>query len=119
MRACARLMRCAPRTVYLALKKAHENNLKDASHRPKGDHLRHTSDKTEDIIMRYRKMSGFGKRRLRYILFAKEKLLIPESTIGKVLKKAWLQEEERGDDLPRQSPRATTGTHFSPFRSWR
>jgi len=115
VRACARIMRCAPHTVYLAVKKAHENNLKDASHRPKRDHPRHTSDKTEDTIMRYRKMAGFGKRRLRYILFAKEKLLIPESTIGKVLKRHGCKRTKRRRPLQTRPTRYNWDTLF-PFQ---
>ena len=82
-------------TVYLALKKEKENNLKDSSHRPKRKHPNHLPEEIENIIIHYRKKTGFGKRRLSYHIYDKEKIYIPESTIGKVLKRRNLVRKKR------------------------
>ena len=52
-------------------------------------------EEIENIIIHYRKKTGFGKRRLNYHIYDKEKIYIPESTIGKVLKRRNLVRKKR------------------------
>jgi len=69
VRACAQKMKCSSHTVYLALKKEKENNLEDSSHRPKRKHPNYLPEEIENIIIHYRKKTGFGKRRLNYHIY--------------------------------------------------
>jgi len=91
----ARVMRCSAHTVYLALKKEKRGNLKDSSHKPKSKHPHYIDNEREQIIINYRKKTKLGKRRLRYFIFQKEGINIPESTIGKVIKRAGLERKRR------------------------
>ena len=83
----AEQMRCSRNTIYLALEKEEKNDLTDDSHIPKTPHPNTTSFETEDLIIKRRKETGFGKRRLRWYIAVRDDLVIPESTIGKILKK--------------------------------
>ncbi|MEA3346743.1 MAG: integrase core domain-containing protein [Candidatus Auribacterota bacterium] len=85
VKATAQAMRCSRGTVYLAKKKKKLRKLKDSSHIPKSKHPNHTAKWKEDIVCDYRKETKFGKRRLRTTLYQKEKLRLPESTIGKII----------------------------------
>jgi len=95
VRRTAREMKCSAHTVYLALEKQKKKNLKDLSHRPKSKHPCYIEEKKEKMIIHYRKKTKFGKRRLRYHIFQEEAVNIPESTIGKVLKRAHLARKRR------------------------
>ena len=95
VRATARRMRCSPHTVYLAIDKETKGNLKDSSHRPRSKHPRFIEEDKEQMIIHYRKKTNLGKRRLRYFIFEKEGVTIPESTIGKVVKRAHLARTRR------------------------
>jgi len=95
VRATARVMKCSPHTVYRAMRKRDEGDLKDASHKPRSRHPHHLEDEKERMIIEYRKQTKLGKRRLRYFIFQKEDLDIPESTIGKVIKRNNLQRKKR------------------------
>jgi len=95
VRATARAMRCSPHTVYRAIRKRDEGDLKDTSHKPKRKHPHHLEDEKERMIVEYRKKTKLGKRRLRYFIFQKEGVNIPESTIGKVVKRHRLQRKKR------------------------
>jgi len=55
VRATARAMRCPPHTVYLAIEKRNEGDLKDSSHKPKREHPHHLKEDTEQMIIQYRK----------------------------------------------------------------
>ena len=82
----AREMRCSRNTIYLALTKERENNLIDKPHTPKTPHPNTTVKETLELVVKRRKETGFGKRRLKWYLASRDELLIPESTIGKILK---------------------------------
>lgn len=90
-----RVMRCSPHTVYRAIRKRDEGDLKDTPHKPKRKHPHHLEDEKESMIVEYRKKTKLGKRRLRYFIFQKEGVNIPESTIGKVVKRHRLQRKKR------------------------
>ena len=95
VRATARVMRCSPHTVYRAMRKKDEGNLKDTSHKPKSRHPRHLEDEKEQMIIEYRTKTKLGKKRLRYFIFKKMSIDIAESTIGKVIKRHNLQRKKR------------------------
>lgn len=82
----AREMKCSRNTIYLALEKERENNLFDKPHIPKTSHPNTTSQEFIDLIIKRRKETGFGKRRLKWYLASRDNVLMPESTIGKILK---------------------------------
>ena len=95
VRATARAIRCSPHTVYLAIEKRNEGNLKDSSHKPKRKHPHHLKEDKEKMIIDYRKKTKLGKRRLGYFIFEEEGVNIPESTIGKVIKRNNLVRKRR------------------------
>jgi len=82
----AREMRCFKNTIYLALIKQKENNLSDNPHIPKRPHPHQTEERIVEKIIERRKKTGFGKRRLRGYIYSQDSILIPESTIGKILR---------------------------------
>ncbi|TET64654.1 hypothetical protein E3J48_00815 [Candidatus Aerophobetes bacterium] len=71
-------MKCSPHTVYLTIRKEIKGNLRDSSHKPKSKHPRYIEEEKEEMIIRYRKKTKLGKRRLRYYIFQKEGSNIPE-----------------------------------------
>jgi len=58
----AQEMKCSRNTIYLALKKEDQGNLKDSSHVPKSRHPKATSQDIINLIVKRRKKTGFGKR---------------------------------------------------------
>ncbi|MFQ6089800.1 MAG: integrase core domain-containing protein, partial [Candidatus Methanofastidiosia archaeon] len=94
VKATAQAMQCNRRTVYLALKKREKENLADVSHAP--HHIpSKSSEELEGIIGKRRKETGFGKRRLRWYILELDKRLIPESTIGAILKRRKLARKKK------------------------
>lgn len=84
--ATARAMQCNRRTIYRALDKQVQGDLADTSHAPRLVPNR-SSDEREELVLKYRKETKFGKRRLRNRILQMEDQLIPESTIGAILKR--------------------------------
>jgi len=82
----AKEMKCSRNTIYLALEKEKQGDLTDKPHTPKTPHPKATSQDIIDLIVKRRKETGFGKRRLRWYIAIRDNLLIPESTIGKILR---------------------------------
>ncbi len=82
----AQEMKCSRNTIYLALEKESQGDLKDNPHTPKTNHPKTTSQALVDLIIKRRKETGFGKRRLKWFIALRDGVLIPESTIGKILK---------------------------------
>jgi len=94
IKATSKAMQCNRRTVYLALEKQKVGNLCDASHMP--HNIANKSPvELEEIIEKRRKETGFGKRRLRWYIFQLDKQLVPESTIGAVLKRRKLASKRK------------------------
>jgi transposase len=91
----AKEMGCSRNTIYLALKKEKEGDLLDKSHTPKSFHPKNTKKEIVDLIVKRRKETGFGKRRLRWYMAQKDNILIPESTIGKILKEKKLTRKKK------------------------
>jgi transposase InsO family protein len=79
-------MNCSRNTVYLSLIKEKKNYLADELHLSKTLHPKTTKPEIVDLIAKRREETGFGKSRLRRHLISKDNLVIPESTIGKMLK---------------------------------
>ncbi|MCD6402538.1 hypothetical protein J7L36_01645 [bacterium] len=82
----AKEMKCSRNTIYLALEKEKQGNLADKTHTPKTPHPKTISQKIIDLIIKRRKETGFGKRRLRWYMAIRDNFLIPESIIGNILK---------------------------------
>ncbi|MCL0091792.1 hypothetical protein M1N59_00815 [Dehalococcoidales bacterium] len=82
----AKEMKCSRNTIYLALEKEKKRDLTDRPHTPKAVHPKTTPEEIVNLIVKTRKETGFGKRRLRWYLGSRDNLLISESTIGKILK---------------------------------
>jgi len=69
-----------------SFEKKKEGDLSDKPHTPKTSHPNTTPQEIQDLIVKKRKETGFGKRRLSWYILSKDGILIPESTIGKILK---------------------------------
>lgn len=91
----AKEMICSKNTVYLAISKQRENDLGDKPHTPKTAHPRTTAEGIIDLIVRRRKETGFGKRRLKWYIAGVDGILIPESTIGKIFKSKKLSRQKK------------------------
>jgi transposase len=91
----AKEMGCSRNTIYLALKKEKEGDLTDKLHRPKSLHPKTTKKEIVDLIVKRRKETGFGKRRLRWYIAEKDNILVPESTLGKILKQKGLVRKKK------------------------
>jgi len=81
----ARELGCSKNTVYLALIKQNENDFRDKPHTPKTSHPRKTKPDVIALILKRRRETGFGKRRLRRYLALRDDLVLPEATVGKIL----------------------------------
>lgn len=82
----ARRMWCNRRTIIKALEKKNSGDLKDSSHRPLTQ-PNQTDPEIETKVLKWREKTKRGKKRLRRILIDEEKLAVPISTIGKILKR--------------------------------
>ena len=58
-------MKSSRNPIYLALEKERRQDLTDKPHTPKTAHPKTTSQEIIDLIVKRRKETGFGKRRLR------------------------------------------------------
>jgi len=94
VQATAEAIQCNRRTVYLSLEKREKGNLSDVSHAPHNIPGK-SSVELEEIIERRRKETGFGKRRLKWYIAIKDQLLLPESTIGAILKRRKLARKKK------------------------
>jgi len=88
-------MRCSRNTIYLALEKEKKNDLTDGPHNPKTPHPNTVTEETINLIVKRRKETGFGKRRLRWYLASRNGIFVPESTIGKILKQKKLVRKKK------------------------
>ena len=67
-----------------------EEGLKDLSRRPHYS-PRKTCEDMEKKVWELRKDTGYGKRRLRYLLWVKEGINLPESTIANILRRGGIR----------------------------
>jgi putative transposase len=86
----ARELRCSKNTIYLALAKHQRHDLSDHPHTPKTDHPRKTRPDVIALIIKRRRETGFGKRRLHRYLYLWDDVVLPEATVGKILHDAHL-----------------------------
>jgi len=91
----AKEMSCSKNTVYLAISKQRENDLSDKPHTPRTVHPKTTDQQVIDLVVRRREETGFGKRRLKWYIASLDSVLIPESTIGKILKRRKLSRRKK------------------------
>jgi len=94
VKATAKAMQCNRRTVYLALKKREREDLSDDPHTPHNIPNKSPVE-LEELIEKRRKETGFGKRRLKWYITIKDRLLLPESTIGVILKRRKLARKKK------------------------
>lgn len=94
VKATAKAVQCNRRMVYLALEKQEKKDLSDGSHAPHNVYGKSPVE-LEEIIEKRRQDTGFGKRRLRWYIREIDKQLIPESTIGAVLKRRGLARKKK------------------------
>ena len=80
-------MKCSRNTIYLAMNKKSECALDDKPHIPKTPHPKTASKELMDLVVKKRVSTGFGKTRLRWLIASTDNILIPESSIGKILKR--------------------------------
>lgn len=102
VRATTRIMSCSSHTVYRAMRKEVDGELKDTSHRPKSRHPRHLEDEKEQMIIEYRQKTKLGKRRLRYFIFQKMRIDIPDvyHRQGNKAIPPTKEEKEKGEKVP-------------------
>ena len=94
VKATARALQCNRRTVYLALEKREKGDFSDTSHAPHNLPNKLPVE-LEEIIEKRRKETGFGKRRLKWYILKLDRQLIPESTIGAVLRRRKLVRKKK------------------------
>lgn len=88
-------MRCSRNTIYLAIGKKEKGQLKDESHAPKTPHPKVSPVEIVNLVVKMRKKTGFGKSRLQRQILIEEKTMIPQSTIGKILKREKLARSKK------------------------
>jgi len=88
-------MGCSRNTIYLALKKEKEGDLRDKPHAPKSFHPKTTKKEIVDLIVKRRKETEFGKRRLRWYIAQKDNILIPEEHYRKDFKTEKTDQKEK------------------------
>ena len=69
------------------------------------------------MIIDYRKKMGLGKRRLRYYIFQREGIAIPESTIGKVIRRSGLPQRRKRVRRHHHAPKYDMESLF-PFQEF-
>ena len=70
-----------------ALVKKEQNDLADSKHTPKLQ-PKQTKPEIEALVLKWREQTKRGEKRLRKILLDEEKITLPISTIGKILKRS-------------------------------
>lgn len=113
----ARRMKCNRRTVMKALTKKRQNDLTDADHTPKTQ-PRRTSAGIESVVLQWRKQTKRGKKRLHKILLDEEKLSLPISTIGKILKRNKVKIRNRKRKHRSSNPPSYDFSSLLPFEKF-
>src|SRR4030042_3985135 len=113
----ARRMRCNRRTVDLALNKEDEGNLLDASHQPHSQ-PNQTKKEIEEKVLFWREKTKRGKKRLRGMLLDEEKLIIPISTIGKILKRNKVKMRQKKRKHRSSNPPSYDFSSLLPFEKF-
>ncbi|MFQ6056987.1 MAG: helix-turn-helix domain-containing protein [Methanosarcinales archaeon] len=86
----ARLWKTSRNVVRKWVKRYFERDkdtFRDLSHAPKNSSSR-TKEKIENAVLKMRKDTGFGRRRLAFYLYSEKGIKISEHTIRHILKRA-------------------------------
>jgi len=113
----SRRMQCNRRTVSKALKKKEQGCLKDASHKPYTQ-PNQVSQEIEEKVLKWRKKTKRGKKRLRRILIDEEKLIMPISTIGKILKRNKVKMKQKKRKFRNSNPPSYDFSSLLPFEKF-
>ena len=113
----SRRMRCNRRTVDLTLNKEDEGNLSDASHQP-NTQPNQTKKEIEEKVLYWREKTKRGKKRLRRMLIDEEKLIMPISTIGKILKRNKVKMKKKKRKYRSSNPPSYDFSSLLPFEKF-
>jgi len=113
----ARIFQCNRRTVMKALVKQKQGNLADSKHTPLSQ-PRKTALEVEAKVLAWREKTKRGKKRLRKILLDEEKLLLPLSTIGKILKRNQVKMRVKKRRYRSSNPPAYDFSSLLPFEKF-
>jgi len=113
----ARRVQCNRRTVTLALTKQEKGDLKDMSHRPLSQ-PNQTRPEIEANVLKWREQTKRGKKRLRKILLDEEKITLPISTIGKILKRNNVKLRDKKRKHRSSNPPAYDFSSLLPFEKF-
>lgn len=113
----SRRMQCNRRTVDKTLKKKEQGCLRDASHKP-CTQPNQTSKEIEEKVLEWRKKTKRGKKRLHKTLLDEEKLSIPISTIGKILKRNKVKIREKKRKHRSSNPPSYDFSSLLPFEKF-
>ncbi|MDP4000625.1 MAG: integrase core domain-containing protein [bacterium] len=113
----ARSMQCNRRTVIKALSKQEQGDLKDMSHTPHTQ-PNQTDSKTEALVLKWREQTKRGKVRLHKILLDEEKISVPISTVGKILKRNKVKVRDKKRKHRSKNPPAYDFSSLCPFEKF-
>jgi transposase InsO family protein len=113
----ARRMKCNRRTVMLSLSKQEQGNMADTSHRPHAQ-PNQTSSAVEAMVLKWREKTKRGKRRLHRILLDEERIVVPISTVGKILKRNKVKIRDRKRKHRSKNPPAYDFSSLLPFEKF-
>lgn len=113
----ARRMLANRRTVTLALIKQEQGDLKDMSHQPHTQ-PKQTKPAIEAVVLKWREKTKRGKVRLHKILLDEEKLSVPISTIGKILKRKKVRVRDKKRKHRSKNPPAYDFSSLLPFEKF-
>jgi hypothetical protein len=100
-----------------ALVKKEQNDLSDARHTPKSQ-PNQTKPEIEAVVLKWREKTKRGKKRLRKILLEEEQIILPISTIGKILKRAKVRLRDKKRKHRSTNPPAYDFSSLLPFEKF-
>jgi len=100
-----------------ALVKKEQNNLMDAKHIPNSQ-PRQTKPEIEALVLKWREQTKRGKKRLRKIFLDEEKITLPISTIGKILKRNNVKLRYKKRKHRSSNPQAYNFSSLMPFEKF-
>lgn len=112
-----RLLKCNRRTVMKALVKKERNDLTDSKHTPKQQPTQ-TKPGIEALVLKWRGKTRRGKKRLHKILLDEEKIALPISTIGKILKRNKVKLRDKKRKHRSTNPPAYDFSSLLPFEKF-
>ncbi len=113
----ARRMQCNRRTVTKAKTKQQKGDLTDMSHKPHCQ-PKQTKPDIEALVLRWREETKRGKKWLHKLLLDEEKLSVPVSTIGKILKRNKVKVRDKKRKHRNHNPPAYDFSSLLPFEKF-